>query len=113
MLFKKLKKNFLNEFVITIIIGDEEYTNQRIFIEYYVDNKKKYFYKISLDINDDDLSELKKLKNYFSNEYVEGVKGFGKHIISNKIYHMVYHEKKNLLEFLTFDNTLFMNGKLI
>lgn len=105
-----LKKNTQNEFNVSIILDNVEYNDQKIIIEYIVDNKKKQFYKISIKT---DLEELDSLKNYFGDEWIEGVKGFGKHIISNNKYHMVYYEKKNLLELITFDNSLFFNGKLM
>lgn len=105
-----LKKNTLNLFNISIIIEDEEYREQKLFIQLIVDKKKKYYYKIHIETNQE---ELKYLENYFGNNWIEGVKGFRKHIISDNKYYLVYHEKKNLLEFITFDNSLFMNGKLI
>lgn len=105
-----LKKNIFNEFDVDIILNGEEYKNQKVLIEYKIDNKKKYYYKINIQIYYDELSII---NNYFNNEYIEGIKGFGKHIISNKKYYLVYYEKKKILELITFDNTLFMNGKLI
>lgn len=105
-----LKKNLQNEFNVSIILNGEEYTDQKIFIEYIIDNKKKQFYKISIKT---DLQELKDLNNFFGDDWIEGVKGFGKHIISDNKYHMVYYEKKNLLELITFDNSMFFNGKLL
>ena len=53
------------------------------------------------------------LNDNFGNKWIEGVKGFGKHIITNDKYHMVFYEKKNLLELITFDNSLFVVGKLL
>lgn len=105
-----LKKNFLNEFNVAITLNDEEYQNQRVFIEYKIDSKKKYHYKISLQTDNEDLSFI---DNYFGDEYIEGVKGFGKHIISNNRFYLVYYDKKKILELITYDNSLFMNKKLL
>lgn len=101
--------NTLNLFNISIIIGNKEYSNQKLVIEFLVD-KKKYYYKINIETDNE---ELKYLENYFGNDWIEGVKGFGKHIISNDKYHLVYYEKKNILELITFDNSLFILGNLI
>ncbi len=105
-----LKKNLQNEFNVSIILNDVEYIDQKIFIEYDVNNKKKQFYKIYIKT---DIEELECLENYFGDDWIEGVKGFGKHIISDNKYHMVYYEKKNLLELITYDNSMFFNGNLI
>lgn len=105
-----LKKNFLNEFNVAITLNGKEYQNQKVFIEYKIDCKKKYYYKISLQIDNGDLHCI---DNYFGNEYIEGVKGFGKHIISDNKFYLVYYDKKNLLELITYDNSLFMNGMLL
>lgn len=105
-----LKKNFLNEFVVAIILDGEEYLNQKVFIEYMIDCKKKYYYKIILQTDNEDLTGI---DNYFGDKYIEGVKGFGKHIISDNRFFLVYYDKKNTLELITYNNSLFMNGKLI
>lgn len=105
-----LKKNFLNEFNVVITLNGEEYQKQKVFIEYKIDGKKKYHYKISVQADDEDLSSI---NNYFGDGYIEGVKGFGKHIISDNKYYLVYYDKKNTLELITYDNSLFMNGKLL
>lgn len=105
-----LKKNTLNLFNIVITIDDEEYNNQKLFIDLVVNEKKKYYYRINIKTENE---ELKYLENYFGDNWIEGVKGFGKHIISDNKYHLIYYEKKNTLELITFDNSLFIFGKLI
>jgi len=50
-----LKKNFLNEFNVAITLNGEEYQNHKVFVEYKIDNKKKYHYKITLQTDDEDL----------------------------------------------------------
>ncbi len=105
-----LKKNLLNEFNVTIVFNNIEYLNQKIFIEFIVGSDKKYYYKI---ITNFDNSDLEYLKNYFLDEFIEGVKGFGKHIISNEKFNLVLNDKKKILELITFDNSLFINGILL
>jgi len=105
-----LEKNILNEFDVTIVLDNMEYLNQKIFVEYIVDNKKKSYYKIIFNYSDENLINLKK---YFSNEFVEGVKGFGKHIISNDVFHLILNVKTKSFELITWDNSLFINGKLV
>lgn len=105
-----LKKNFLNEFNVIITLNGEEYKDQKVFIEYKIDDKKKYHYKISLQTDDKNLHIV---NNYFGDGYIEGVKGFGKHIISNNKFHLVYYDKKKSLELITYSNSLFMNGMLL
>lgn len=105
-----LKKNLQNEFKVGITLNGVEYPDQKVFIEYTVDQKKKYFYKIYVETN---FEELKHLENYFGSNWIEGVKGFGKHIISNNFYYLVYYDKKNSLELITYDNSMFFNGNLI
>lgn len=72
-------------FNVKIIIKDEEYINQKLIIKLVINNKK-----------------------IFWDDWIEGVKEFCKYIISNKKYHMVYCEEKNILELITFDNSLFI-----
>jgi hypothetical protein len=105
-----LIKNLLNEFIVGITLNGEEYPDQKVFIEYKIDCKKNYHYKITLETNNEDLNSI---VNYFGDEYIEGVKGFGKHIISDNRFYLVYYDKKKILELITFDNSLFMNGNLI
>lgn len=105
-----LKKNFLNEFNVAIILNGEEYRDQKVFIQYIIDCKKKYHYKIIIKTNCEELYEL---IDYFGDEYIEGVKGFGKHIISDNRFYLVYYDKKNIFELITYDNSLFINGILL
>ena len=105
-----LKKNLQNEFNVSIILNGEEYQDQKVFIQYKIDSKKKQFYKIKIKTNSE---ELECLENYFGDDWIEGVKGFGKHILSDNKYHMVYYEKKYILELITYDNSMFFNGILI
>ena len=105
-----LKKDFLNEFDVDITLNGELYLHQKVFIEYTIDRKKKYHYKIIIQVDNDNLSSI---INYFGDEYIEGVKGFGKHIISDNRFNLVYYDKKKTLELITFNNSLFINGKLI
>lgn len=105
-----LKKNFLNEFNVAITLNGDEYRDQKVFIQYIIDSKKKYQYKIIIETNCEELFEL---NNYFGDEYIEGVKGFGKHIISDNRFYLVYYDKKNILELITYNNSLFMNGILL
>ena len=105
-----LKKDFLNKFDVIITFNGEEYQDQKVFIEYKIDGKKKYHYKITIQTDNENLISI---ANYFGDEYIEGVKGFGKHIISDNRFHLVYYDKKKILELITYDNSLFMNGKLL
>ena len=105
-----LKKNFSNKFNIIITFNGKEYQDQIVFIEYKIDSKKKYYYKINLQTSDKDLNNI---DNYFGDGYIEGVKGFGKHIISNNRFYLVYCNKKKILELITYDNSMFMNGMLL
>ncbi len=105
-----LKKNVLNEFVATVVLNKIEYLNQKIFVEYFIDNKNKYYYKITTKF---DNSELDCIEEYLGKEFIEGVKGFGKHIISNEKIYLVINDKKKSFELVTYDNSLFVNGYLI
>ncbi len=104
-----LKKNILNEFDVTVVLDGNGYSGQKIFVECIVDNKKKYFYKITTKFNNLDLDCV---EEYFSKEFIEGVKGFGKHIISNEKFHLVINDKKKSFELITYDNSLFIDGYL-
>lgn len=107
-----LKKNVLNKFNVSIIIDGDEYPNQTFFIEYFTDTKQKFYYKIIYHTDD---INLKWLEKYFvpNSKYIEGVKGFQTHIIGNNNFYLVYCEKRNSLELITYDNSLFMIGKLV
>ena len=102
----KLKTNQTNLFNVTIIIDSIEYLNQTIQIDYYYTKNKKYFYKIYSP------NEILIKRQFFNTDYVEGVKGFGQHIVSNKLFHLVFKEKTNSFELITWNNTVFINGLL-
>lgn len=99
----KLKQNFSNEFICIGVIDDVEYLNVIISIDYYIDSDKKYFYKITSSNNF--------LQDFFGVKYIEGVKGFGQHIISNDKFHLSYKEKSSKLEVITRNNSVFIDGK--
>ena len=67
-------------------------------------NKKLYY---SLIFNNE---EINKNFNFYK---LEGVNGFKQHIISNNVFTIIYKEKYNILEITTFNNKLFIYGKLI
>ena len=102
----KLKTNQTNFFDVTIIIDNLEYLSQTIQIDYYYTKNKKYFYKIYSP------NEILINRNFFQSDFVEGVRGFGQHIVSNKSFHLVYKEKSNSLEIITWNNSIFVNGIL-
>ncbi len=102
----KLKPNQTNFFNVSVVIDLVEYSNQVVQIDYYFTKNKKYFYKIYSP------NETLIENDFFSSDYVEGVKGFGQHIVSNKSFHLIYKEKSNSLELITWNNSVFVNGKL-
>lgn len=101
----KLRQNFLNQFDCVLIIDGVEYLDEQLTINYHISLNKKYFYKIT-STNDF-------VQDFFSSKYIEGVKGFGQHIILNNKYYLVYKEKTSKLEVITQDNSLFINGIII
>ena len=101
----KLKQDFSNEFECVAVIDGIEYLNQKISIDYHIGSDKKYFYKIT--------SSNDQIQDFFGSSCIEGVKGFGQHIISNDKYHMIYKEKSSKLEVITTNNSVFIDGKLI
>lgn len=100
----KLKQNFLNDFNCIFVINNEEFLDQQLQIYYYIDSKNKYFYKIN--------STNIFIQNFFGSKYIEGVKGFNQHIISNNNYQLIYKEKLSQLEVITWNNSLFIHGIL-
>ncbi len=100
----KLEKNIKNIFNCTIIKNNIEFVNKQISIEYFITKDKKYYYKIISD---------ECLENFFTSKYVEGVKGFGQHVISNDIFHLSYKEKNSQLELITWNNSVFIYGILL
>lgn len=101
----KLKQNFLNVFECIGVINGVEYLNELLIINYHIGSNKKYFYKITSTNNF--------IQDFFGLKYIEGVKGFGQHIISNDKYHMIYKEKSSKLEVITRNNSVFIDGKLL
>lgn len=99
---KQQKKNFQNNFNVSIIIGNEIIENSNLSIDYYIYKKKKYFYLIKTD--------CVQLKNMFPIDFIEGIKGFGQHIITYNNFYLVYKVKLSRLELITYDNTIFING---
>lgn len=104
----KLKQNHKNIFNVIIVVNDLEYLEKNIIIEHIIGSDKKYYYKIICPNSENFLP-----KYFFSDNYLEGVKGFGQHIISNNNFHMIYKEKQNQLELITKNNSVFIHGKLI
>lgn len=100
----KLKQNFSNEFNCNVVIDNNEYFDEKLIIHYHISSDKKYFYKIT--------SSNDFIQNFFGSKCIEGVKGFGQHIISNDKYHLIYKEKSSKLEVITKNNCLFIDGKL-
>jgi hypothetical protein len=103
----KLIQNYPNNFDCKIIIDGIEFSNQTITIYFYIGKNKNYYYKIFFN-----KQFLEYLQNYFSDEYIEGVKGFGQHIILNDKFNLTFKEKSNQLEFITYDNHIFIHGYL-
>jgi hypothetical protein len=101
----KLKQNFSNVFVCVCVIDGIEYLNVQIEIKYHIGSDKKYFYKIT--------SPNELVRDFFGSKCIEGVKGFGQHIISNDKYHLIYKEKSSRLEVITTNNSVFIDGKLV
>lgn len=104
---KYLKKNQKNFFDVTIIINEFQYNNQSIQIEYFITKNKNYYYKIYSP------NEILITNNFFDIDYIEGIKGFKQHIISNKKFHLTYNEKSDKLELITWNNSIFINGNMI
>ena len=103
---KKLKQNCKNIFDIDISIGGESIQNPIFSIDYVISSDKKFYYKISCD-------NIQCGENLFDKDYVEGVRGFKQHIVSNEKFHMVFNEKNNRLELITWNNSIFVYGKLV
>jgi len=101
----KLIKSIPNIFNVTIIIDSIDYKNYKLEITYKIDSKKNYYYLIK--------TNCEHLENFFSQDYVEGVKGFGQHIVSNEKFNLIYKEKTNKVELVTWNNSVFIDGYLI
>lgn len=101
----KLKQNFSNTFICVFVINNVEYLDELLYIDYYISSDKKYFYKISSNNN--------YINNFFDNKFIQGVKGFGQHIVSNDNYYLTYKEKLSQVEIITINNELFIHGKLL
>jgi hypothetical protein len=100
----KLKQNFSNLFDCVCVINGIEYLDVQIDISYHIGSDKKYFYKIT--------STDEFIQDFFGIKCIEGVKGFGQHIVSNDKYHLIYKEKSSKLEVITTNNSVFIDGKL-
>lgn len=100
----KLIKDIPNIFNVTIIINNINYLNHKLEIIYKIDNTNKYYYLIKTD--------CEHLSDFFDMNFVEGVKGFGQHIVSNEKFNLIYKEKTNTIQVITWDNTVFINGYL-
>ena len=98
----KLKQNFSNLFNCVCVIDGIEYLNVLISISYNIGSDKKYFYKIT--------SSDEFIQDFFGTTCIEGIKGFGQHIISNDKYHLIYKEKSSKLEVITTNNSVFIDG---
>ena len=77
-----------------------EYLDVKLEIDYHIGSNKKYFYKIT--------STNKFIQDFFGSKYIEGVKGFGQHIISGDKYHLIYNEKSSKLEVIITNNYVFL-----
>lgn len=100
----KLKQNVPNIFNVKVIKNNEELQDVIMTINYYVGEKHTHFYKIDCDECG---------TNFFSQEFEEGAFGFSQHIISNEKYHIVFKEKHNLIELITWNNSVFVFGKML
>lgn len=100
----KLKQNFFNQFNCIYVIDNNEYIDEQLIIYYHIGSDNKYYYKITSTNNF--------IQDFFGSKYIEGVKGFGQHIISNNKYHLIYKEKSSILEVITRNNSVFIFGKL-
>lgn len=107
----KLKTNTINNFQVSIsgskydILDPDVFHTLKFGIEISISKNKKYFYKFHCSDND--------IQDFFTTEWVDGIKGFKQHFVSNNKYHMIFNEQKNILEIITWDNTLFVHGKLV
>ncbi len=101
-LVMKLEKNTKNYFTVSIVIGEQLIIDSEFSITYFIDNKKKYLYLIQ--------TNCEQIKYLFPNDYLKGDKGFGQHIIGNEKFYLVYKEKNSIIELITFDNSIFING---
>jgi hypothetical protein len=99
-----LKINQIYKFIINGSLNDIDIINESVNVSFENINNKFYY---TLKFSNDNLN------NFYDFNKLEGIKGFKQHIISNDIFNIVIKEKYNSLEITTFNNKLFIYGKLI